>query len=279
MAVTTDAAAAPATTPRRRRRALFGPDRDWTGIAIQAGVLVALGLAWEMTARSGRINPFLLPPLSAAIERVVADARNGALFLDLGLTLYRAVAGFAIAAVLAVPLGVLMARIRAVRWFFEPLVSIGFPTPKISFLPIFILWFDIYDTSKITMIAFSCFFIITSAAYAGTLGVDRWPIWSARSFGANDRQVLTEIVLPMALPQILTGFQIALPVAMITTIVTEMLMGGRGLGGSMIMASRFADSVGVFAGIISIAAVGFLVIRTLEFARQRLLAWHPETRG
>ena len=284
MALTTDQPApqssAPADTGRwlgRRTAARLG-ERDWVGLIVQIGVLAALGAAWEMTSRSGQISQFLLPPLSAAVARLGQDAASGALFYDLWLTLYRAVSGFAIAAARAVPLGVLMARSRWVRWFFDPLVSIGFPTPKVSFLPIFILWLDIYDTAKITMVAFSCFFIIASAAYAGTLGVDRWAIWSARSFGATDRQVLAEIVLPMALPQILTGFQIALPVAMITTIVTEMLMGGRGLGGAMIMASRFADSVGVFSGIIAIAALGFVVIRSLEFARRRLLAWHPESR-
>lgn len=272
----TSSDAARAQDETRRARLRSGKVTDF---AIQASVLISIGLIWEIASRGGFVHPFLLPPLSEALMRLVSNAITGTLFIDLGLTLYRAVTGFAISAAIAVPLGVLMARSAPVRWFFDPLVSIGFPMPKIAFLPIFILWLDIYDTAKITMVAFSCFFVIVSASYAGTLAVDRWQVWSARSFGASERQVLTEIVLPMALPQILTGFQIALPVAMITTIVTEMLMGGRGIGGAMITAGRFADSVGVFSGIIAIALLGFAVIRTLEMIRRRILVWHAEARS
>jgi ABC-type Fe3+ transport system permease subunit len=101
----------------------------------------------------------------------------------------------------------------------------------------------------------------------------------ARSLGASESQLLREIILPLASPAILTGLQIALPVGMITTIVTEMLMGGSGVGGAMIAAGRFADSVGVFAGIIEIAILGMVVIRALDWLRARLLVWHPENRA
>jgi ABC-type nitrate/sulfonate/bicarbonate transport system permease component len=244
----------------------------------QVIIFILLLALWETIARLGYVHPFLLPSLSSVISRIGRDAASGLVFADLGLTLYRAAVGFALAAAVAIPVGVLMARNAGVRWFFDPLVSVGFPMPKISFLPIFILWFGIFDMSKIVMVAFSCFFPLVSAAYAGTLGVDKWVIWSARSFGATPRQVLREIVLPMALPQIMTGIQIAVPTALITTVVTEMLMGGRGIGGSMIQAGRFADSVGVFAGIVEIALLGAIVVRSVEMLRMRLLAWHPEAR-
>ncbi|MGV6876501.1 ABC transporter permease [Pseudochelatococcus sp. B33] len=271
--------ASPATTngkPRERRS--LAASRRLTDVGVQAGVIVALCLAWEFGARFGALNPFLLPPLSEVIGRIWADALSGTIFVDLGLTLYRTLLGFSIAAAIAIPIGVTMSRSAVVRWFFDPLISVGFPMPKIAFLPIFILWFDIYDTSKIIMVTFACFFPIVAATYAGTTGQDKWPIWSARSLGAKENELLWEVCLPMALPQILTGLQVALPVGMITTIVTEMLMGGRGVGGAMIMAGRFADSVGVFAGIVEIVLLGFLVVRGLETVRARLLVWHPETR-
>lgn len=247
-------------------------------IGVQVAVVAALAGLWEFGARFGALNPFLLPPLSTVLGRIWEDLIAGTVLVDLGLTLYRALAGFAIGAVIGIPLGILMARSAVVRWFFDPLVSIGFPMPKIAFLPIFILWFDIYDTSKIIMVAFSCFFPIVAATYAGTSSLDKWPIWSARSFGAKERDLLWEVYLPMAMPQIITGLQVALPVGMITTIVTEMLMGGRGVGGAMIMAGRFADSVGVFAGIVQIIILGFVVVKSLEIVRRRILVWHPESR-
>lgn len=247
-------------------------------VGVQVAVVAALAGLWEFGARFGALNPFLLPPLSVVLGRIWEDLVAGTVLVDLGLTLYRALAGFAIGAVIGIPLGILMARSALVRWFFDPLVSIGFPMPKIAFLPIFILWFDIYDTSKIIMVAFSCFFPIVAATYAGCSSLDKWPIWSARSFGAKERELLWEVYLPMAMPQIITGLQVALPVGMITTIVTEMLMGGRGVGGAMIMAGRFADSVGVFAGIVQIIILGFVVVKSLEIVRRRILVWHPESR-
>ncbi|TCT05992.1 ABC transporter permease [Aquabacter spiritensis] len=256
-----------------------GVYRRLTGDAmIQILVIAVLLIGWETVTRLGLVHPFLLPRLSAVLERIFNNMLAGKVFTDLGLTLYRAATGFLIGTAIAIPLGVLMARNTAVRWFFDPLISIGFPMPKISFLPIFILWFGIFDTSKIVMIAFSCFFPVVSATYSGTLGVDKWVIWSARSFGATPNQVLREVVLPMALPQILTGIQIAVPVGLITTVVTEMLMGGPGIGGSMIAAGRFADSVGVFAGIVEIALLGAVVVKGVERLRAYLLRWHHEAR-
>jgi ABC-type nitrate/sulfonate/bicarbonate transport system permease component len=169
-----------------------------------------------------------------------------------------------------------MARNAVVRWFFDPIVSVGFPMPKIAFLPIFMLWFGLYDLSKISMATFNAIFPVITATMAATQGVDRQMLWSARSLGASDRQLLWEIVLPAALPQILTGLQVALPISMIVTIVTEMLMGGLGLGGAMIQASRFADSPGVFAGIVEIAVAGFCLVKGMALLRRRLLAWHQE---
>jgi taurine transport system permease protein len=241
------------------------------------GSIIVFLLAWEILARSGLFIPFLLPAFSVVIERIATDMASGVWFINIGHTLYRAVAGFLCASVLGVTLGILMGRTRLFRWFFDPVVSIGFPAPKIAFLPVFILWFDLFDTAKIAMITFSSIFVIIAASWAGTLTVDKHFIWSARSLGANNREVLSEIILPAAMPQILTGLQIAMPISMIVALVTEFLMGGQGLGGAMIDAQRFGDSVGVFAGIVSIALAGLLLIKSLEILRRRLLVWHTET--
>ena len=247
------------------------------GRGVRAGLTLILVLAaWEIVARAGVVSSFLLPPLSVVLERVWQDALSGDLVLNLGLTLYRGVVGFAIAAGCGVALGILMARNKAMHWFFDPIVSVGFPMPKIAFLPIFMLWFGLYDASKLTMIVFSAIFPVITATMTSTQGVEKELVWSARSLGAGERQLLWQIVLPAALPQILTGLQVALPVSLIVAIVTEMLMGGAGLGGAMIAASRFADSPGVFAGILEIAVAGFCLVRGIAVLRRRLLRWHQE---
>jgi len=239
-------------------------------------LVVVVALAWEGVARSGKINSFMLPSLSSVLERIGSDAASGDLFHNLGLTLYRSLAGFLIAAVAGIVLAMLITRSRLVRWFFDPIISVGFPMPKIAFLPIIVLWFGFYDTSKMFMIVFDAIFPVVTATVAGLLSVERELLWSARNLGAGKRELLWQIELPMALPRILTGLQVALPIALIVCVICEMTMGGEGLGGAMLTASRFADSAGVFASIMVIAAAGYVLIKALELLRRRLLRWHQE---
>src|SRR6202035_2607191 len=175
-----------------------------------AGVfsILALLIAWEVFARSGRVTPFMLPPFSVVAERIYADAVAGDLWRNLGLTMYRAMTGFVIAAIGGVAIGAAMSRNRLVRWFFDPIISVGFPMPKIAFLPIIMLWLGLYDVSRISMAVFTAIFPVITATIAAAEGVDRQLLWSARSLGASERQLLREIILPAALPQILTGLQV-----------------------------------------------------------------------
>lgn len=239
-------------------------------------LVVALLLAWEGVARSKLVTPFMLPAFSVVVERVWGDVMSGDLLRNLGLTLYRSLAGFSIATAGGVLLGVGMLRIRAVGWFFDPIISIGFPMPKIAFLPIVTLWLGYYDMSKISMVVFDAIFPVVTATIAGGQSVERELVWSARNMGASERRILWEVVLPAAMPQILTGLQVALPIALIVCVVAEMAMGGAGLGGAMLTASRFADSPGVFAGIVEIAVAGLALVKSMAFVRGRLLLWHQE---
>jgi ABC-type nitrate/sulfonate/bicarbonate transport system permease component len=245
-------------------------------LAARLSMIVLLLIAWEVFARSGKVTAFMLPPFSAVVARIYTDAVAGPLWLNLGLTLYRALAGFLIAACGGVALGAAMSRIAFMRWFFDPIISVGFPMPKIAFLPIIMLWLGVYDVSKISMVVFDAIFPVVTATLAGLAAVDRELVWSARNMGASARELMWQVALPAALPQILTGLQVALPIALIVEIVVEMAMGGYGLGGAMMSASRFADSRGVFAGIVEIAIVGYALIRIMSLIRGRLLMWHQE---
>ena len=246
------------------------------GLSRWASILALLA-AWEILARAHVFSDFLLPSFSAVVVRLTTDVASGDLLLGVGLTLYRALAGFALAAVAGVAIGILIARLPLARWFFDPLVSIGLPMPKIAFLPIFILWFGVFDASKILMAAFSAVFPVIVASWAAAEGVERVMLWSALSLGAGRRQLLWEIALPASLPQIFTGLQVALPISLIVEIVSEMAMGGEGIGGTIITEMRFADSPGVFSGIIAIAIVGSIMVKAMESIRRRLLVWHAET--
>jgi ABC-type nitrate/sulfonate/bicarbonate transport system permease component len=238
--------------------------------------VVALAIAWEVLARSGTFTPFQLPALSAVLERIWSDAVSGDLWINTALTLYRALTAFAICAVGGVLIGMAMSRNVFANWFFDPIVSVGFPMPKIAFLPVVILWLGVYDLSKITIIVIDAIFPVIAATVIAIQGVERELIWSARNMGANNRELLHQIILPAALPQILTGLQVALPLSLIVAVVAEMLMGGYGLGGAMMTASRFADSRGVFAGIVEIALAGLCLVKGMTVLRRHLLIWHQE---
>ena len=238
--------------------------------------IVALAVAWELAARSGAFTPYMLPALSAVLERIWNDLIHGELLLNTGVTLYRALTGFLIGAVAGIVLGMSICSNRVANWFFDPIISVGFPMPKIAFLPVVMLWLGVYDTSKITMIAVEAIFPVVTATIVGIRGVERELLWSARNMGAGERELLWQIALPAALPQIITGLQVALPIALIVAIVTEMFMGGYGLGGAMNTASRFADLRGVFAGIVEIAVVGYALVKGMALLRRRLLLWHQE---
>jgi ABC-type nitrate/sulfonate/bicarbonate transport system permease component len=233
-------------------------------------------ITWEVLARSGAFTPFQLPALSAVLERIGSDAWSGDLLINTSLTLYRALVSFVICAVGGVAIGMAMSRNKVANWFFDPIISVGFPMPKIAFLPVVILWLGVYDVSKITIIVIDAIFPVIAATVIAIQAVERELIWSARNMGANNRELLTQIVLPAALPQIMTGLQVALPLTLIVAVVAEMLMGGYGLGGAMMTASRFANSTGVFAGIVEIAVVGYILVKTMSLVRRRLLIWHQE---
>ena len=238
--------------------------------------IIALAAAWELFARSGAVTPFMLPALSAVIERIWNDLVAGDLPLNAAVTLYRACAGFLIGAIAGIALGMAISRNGLANWFFDPIISVGFPMPKIAFLPVVILWLGVYDISKITMVAVEAIFPVVTATVVGIRGVERELLWSARNMGAGERELLWQIAFPAALPQIITGLQVALPIALIVAIVTEMFMGGYGLGGAMNTAARFADSRGVFAGIVEIAVLGYALVKIMSFIRRRLLLWHQE---
>lgn len=239
--------------------------------------VLALLLAWEVASRLALINPYFLPPPSTVVARGYHILLAEKLLPHFAATLWRSLASLALCIVIGVPLGVAMARIAAVRWFFDPLISLGLPVPKIALWPIFVLWFGFFDVSKILLTAFACAFPVVSATYLGTRNVDKFVVWSALNLGTGPHRLLWKVVLRAAAPEILTGIQTVLPIAIIIVVLTEMLSGGVGLGSMIMYAGRFADIKTVLVGVLAASLMGFGMIKLFEQLRRRLLAWHQET--
>lgn len=238
-------------------------------------VVTVIG-AWWLVAGFGLVNAFLLPSPLDVVNALLSMLLSGQLLVRAFHTLTNMLLGFAIAAVAGLAIGVGCSRSRIMRWIFDPLLSIGLPTPKIAFMPIFMLWFGVFDELVVALVAFNAIFLIISSTWSAIDQIDEMYVWSARSMGASPRQVLFDIVLPAATPAVLTGLQVALPLSLIVAIVTEIATASSGLGGMIIHATRLADSPAVFAGVVAVGLLGFAILKSMEIIRRRMLVWSTE---
>ena len=249
------------------------PTRTATALA-RILPLGAILLAWELVTRTGLVNPYVFPPVSEILLRWLGLFADGSAFRPLGATLWRALLGLAAAIVVGVPLGILMGRVRWAEWFFEPLFSFAFPLPKIALIPLFVQWFGLFDLSKVMLIFVDCLFPLVIFSYHGAKGVSQIYLWSAQARGTGRGRMLWRVVLPMSLASIYDGIQVAVVVALLVAVVTEMVSGGSGLGSTMVRAYRFGDVRTAFATLLNISLIGFALYRAAQWLRTRLLFWH-----
>jgi ABC-type nitrate/sulfonate/bicarbonate transport system permease component len=247
----------------------------WAGLRYCYPLLLVIA-AWEMVARAGLIRPLFLPPVTAVLEQFWVLLLEGEIVVPLLVSLYRAFAGLALAVVLGVLAGLMMARAKWANWALDPLVSLGFPAPKIAFIPIFILWFGIDDLSKILLVAFTCVFPMIVATYHGAAAVSRTVIWSAEAMGTSERKMLHRIIFPAAKPYIFSGVRVTMPVALIIAFTAEMIAGGGGVGAALMFAQRFFQTPTVFVYILVMLATGFVFDILMLRLRNWLIPWEVE---
>ena len=249
----------------------------WLGQAVRAAYpLLLLALLWEVAASMGWVRPVFLPPLTAVIGQLVALMKSGELIGALAVSLYRTVVGLALAISVGVVVGFLMARIQAVRWLLDPLIAFSFPSPKVAFLPVFILWFGIDHLSKIALVAFTCVFPFIIAAYAGATTVPTHQLWAARAMGTSSRGLLLRVIFPASLPSLMSGVRVGVPYALVSTFTAEMIAGGGGLGGELVLAQRYFETPSVFVYLLVMLAAGYVIDMGVLRLRARVLRWHEE---
>jgi ABC-type nitrate/sulfonate/bicarbonate transport system permease component len=237
--------------------------------------VLTLVVLWEAAARAGLASPLFLPAFTKVMAEWWTVCADGSLPGDLVTSLFRAAAGLFVATIVGVPLGIAMARNRLIHWMFDPVIALAFPSPKIAFLPIFILWFGIYSISKILLVAFACVFPILIGTFAAASAVNRVWIWSACSLGTSNLALLFRIVLPAAWPRIFAALRVALPVSLITTFTAEMVGGGGGMGATLMYSQRFFESPTVFAYILTMLVVGLLLDAIMLKIQDAFPAWSP----
>jgi ABC-type nitrate/sulfonate/bicarbonate transport system permease component len=237
-------------------------------------VLVGIVLtAWEIAARSGLWSRLLFPSLVNIFQEFMLFFTSSAYLMEAWVSLYRALGGFALAAGVGIVLGMLMGRSKLVAGLLDPLFSGTYAVPKLALFPIFIFVFGIGSLSKVALIFLECLYPIVIMSYAGARSVNRVLLWSAQNMGASRGATLRRVVIPATAPFIFAGFRVAVPVAMIVVVITEMVSSADGLGYLVIYSLSSLKTDRMLAVVVVIAILGYLLDKAVVLARDRLIYW------
>ena len=230
-------------------------------------------MVWEWAARSGLWSPLLFPSLVKIFTELGLFFTRGASWMEAWVSLQRALGGFALAAVVGISLGMLMGRSKFVAGLLDPLFSGTYAVPKLALFPIFIFVFGIGSLSKVALVFLECLYPIVIMTYAGAREVNRAFLWSAQNMGASRAAILRRVVIPATAPFIFAGFRVAVPVAMIVVVITEMVASADGLGYLVIYALSSLRTDRMLAVVAVIAVLGYLLDKAVVLARDRLIYW------
>jgi ABC-type nitrate/sulfonate/bicarbonate transport system permease component len=223
-------------------------------------ILIAIILAlWEVSAANGLVDPVSVPRVSAIFGSWIHSIADGELFIQLIPTLRRIVIGFALAVLTAVPIGLLMGTVPFIYRLLEPITEFIRPIPSSAYIPVAILFLGIGDEMKVFVIFLACVFPILLNTYGGVRGIDPVLIDTGRTFGISRMMALWQIVLPAALPSILTGMRISLGIALIVSVVSEMISGNSGIGYFILDMQRVFRVPEMFAGIFTLGLLGYFI--------------------
>ena len=237
-------------------------------------VLIFLAV-WELLVHWRGIAPIFLPaPSSIAVYlwRMILD---GTMEYHLGVTLLRIFAGFLVAAVSGMALGVLMGMSRIVSRVADIWIAALYPLPKISLIPLLIIWLGTGEAYRIVISAITAFFPIVISTYSGIRQVDRGLIKAAIDLGANGRQIQFKVVVPAAMPSILAGLQLGMGVTIILIVAAEMIGGSSqsGMGYLLISAGQVMETEKVFASLVVLAVMGAAIIKLQQWGDRKIAPW------
>ena len=237
--------------------------------------VLAFVAAWQLYVELRNIPPIYLPSPSAIASALAEMIVDGSLAFNLGATLLRIFAGFVIAAVSGVLLGVVMGMSRLTARVLDPWIAALYPLPKISLIPLLIIWLGTGETYKIVISSITAFFPVVMSTYAGVRQVDRGLIKAARDLGANRRQIQLKVVIPAAIPAIFSGLHLGMGVTIILVVAAEMIGGSSqsGIGYLLIHDGQIMQTEKVFASLVVLAVVGAVVIKLQQWIDRRVAPW------
>jgi len=240
---------------------------------IAPAMFAALIGIWEVGSRTGIISQLVLPAPSEAFQAFWQLVESGMLLKHLGISLQRIIIGWVCGSILGITVGLLIGLFSVARSSMSPLVSALFPIPKIALLPLFIIWFGIGEESKVATILFGTFFPTVIATYGGVDNVDRTLIRMAQSFGLPWRSIVRKIILPGALPAILSGSRISVSIAIVLLVAAEMIGAEFGVGAYILLAGSLMATDQLIAGVAILSAMGLSMAWLIGRAERYFLRW------
>lgn len=231
---------------------------------------------WEAVTRSGWIEPLFLPAPSRVLQRAVLMYQDQNLVVHVLASARRVLVGFAIAAVAAVPLGILLGSSRLLRAAVDPLLSIIRPLPSMSWIPLSLLWLGIAESQKYSIVFMGSFAPSVLYVMEATRNIDPLFVRAARNLGASRTAVLYEVILPGALPSILAGLKVMLGIAWTTVISAELVAAKTGLGFLIMNGKEYFLTEQVLLGMALISATVVCIDRSFTWVERRLIPWRVE---
>lgn len=236
-------------------------------------VLVALVTFWQVCSGLGWISPTTAPSPGEILAALWEMTSSGELFGHLAASLGRLFGGFAIGASTGIAFGLLVGLWSVMRAPGITIVATLFPIPKIALLPLFIIWFGIGEPSKLVTIAFGTFFPMVVATYGAVDNVDRTLVRMARSFGLSTMAIIGKVILPGALPGILSGLRISTSIGIVLLVAAEMINAEKGVGGLIMAAGNLYQTDRLLGGVFVLCLIGLAINAVIDILEKRLLGW------
>ena len=238
----------------------------------RAAILATILLGWELA--SGRLLPVFFASKPSLIAKALwAWIADGSLFFHMGVTALEAFLGFAIGGVLGMVVGTALGRSQLLADLLDPFIMAFYSLPKVALAPLFILWLGIGLEMKVALTAAIVFFLVFLNTYTGVRNVSRELESILRLMGAGERDVLKKVVLPSAVTWVFAGLRISVPYALIGAIVGELMASNQGLGSLLVLSQGQLDTAGVFASLVAIMLLAFLLNLAVKSAEARLTPW------
>lgn len=255
----------------------FGVPGQGSSRTIAIVTVVSLFILWFVITATGLVKPLFLPSPKAVWDKFVLVSTvgfAGSTLLQHTLTsLARVFGAFALACIFAIPIGIMMGVSRIIRGLFDPPIEFYRPLPPLAYLPLVIIWFGIGEFSKVYLIFLAIFAPMAIAARSGVRSVSIEQIHAAYSMGATRLQVITQVILKAAIPEIFTGMRIGIGVGWTTLVAGEMVASTRGLGFMVLSASEFLASDVAIMGIIVIGFFAFIFDLLMRYLERIFVPW------